>query len=228
MNHLQAVNTSAPERYLLEEMSELERHAFEEHYFSCADCAEDVRLGALMREGAKAGFVDASEAESVVSFSGAKAARAGRAGRAGMVWRPSAFVPWAAAAMLALVAGYQSLIFAPGQARLMQPQALAPVTLRQASRGAEPVVLLPAGTAAITLAVSVDDARGSPELTYDLHAIGGKSVASGRVAAPPSGGTLLLLIPAWTLTPPGHYILSIRHAMDGDVPDEYRFAVRSE
>jgi len=225
MNHLQAVNTSAPERYLLEEMSELERHAFEEHYFSCADCAEDVRLGALMREGAKAGFVDASEAESVVSFSGAKAARAGRAG---MVWRASAFVPWAAAAMLALVAGYQSLIFAPGQARLMQPQALSPVTLRQASRGAEPVVVLPAGTAAITLAVSVDDARGSPELTYDLHAIGGKSVASGRVAAPPSGGTLLLLIPAWTLTPPGHYILSILHAMDGDVPDEYRFAVRSE
>jgi len=53
MNHLQAVNTSAAERYLLEEMSELERHAFEDHYFSCADCAEDVRVGALMREGLK-------------------------------------------------------------------------------------------------------------------------------------------------------------------------------
>jgi hypothetical protein len=218
MNHLHAVNTSAPERYLLEEMSELERHAFEDHYFSCADCAEDVRIGELMREGAKAGLMDAS----VVSLAGAKAARTRT------TWRASVVVPWAAAAMLALVAGYQSLIFAPGQARLMQPQALTPVTLRQASRGAEPVVVLPAGTAAITLAVSVDDARGSPELTYDLRAIGGKSVASGRVAAPPSGGTLLLLIPAWTLTPPGHYILSIRHAMDGDVPDEYRFAVRSE
>src|SRR6202040_1349443 len=84
MNHLQAVKTSAPERYLLEEMSELERHAFEDHYFSCADCAEDVRLGALMREGARAGFLDA---EKPVSLAGAKAARART------VWRPSVVIP---------------------------------------------------------------------------------------------------------------------------------------
>jgi hypothetical protein len=217
MNHLQAVNTSAPERYLLEEMSELERHAFEDHYFSCADCAEDVRLGALMREGAKAGLMDAP----VVSLAGAKAARARS------VWRPSVFIPWAAAAMLALVAGAQSLMLGPAQNRLMQPLALAPITLRQASRGAEPVVPLPAGAAAITLAVIVDASRG-PQLEYDVRAIGGKSVASGHVAAPQAGGPLLLLIPAWTLTPAGHYILSIHRASDGDIPDEYRFAVKAE
>jgi hypothetical protein len=222
MNHLQAVNTSAPERYLLEEMSELERHAFEDHYFSCADCAEDVRLGALLREGAKAGLMDAS----VVSLAGAKAAGA-KAARARTVWRPSVFIPWAAAAMLALVAGAQSLMLGPGQNRLMQPLALAPITLRQASRGAEPVVPRPAGAAAITLAVIVDASRG-PQLEYDVRAIGGKSVASGPVAAPQPGVPLLLLIPAWTLTPAGHYILSIHRASDGDIPDEYRFAVRAE
>src|SRR6266852_4112714 len=143
MNHLQAVNTSAPERYLLEEMSELERHAFEDHYFSCADCAEDVRLGALMREGAKAGLMDA---EKPVSLAAAKAARAKTA------WRASVVIPWAAAATLALVSGYQSLMLAPGQERRIQPQAVAPMTLRPASRGAEPVVTLPAGKAAIALA----------------------------------------------------------------------------
>src|SRR5580692_9218965 len=84
MNHLQAVKTSAPERYLLEEMSELERHAFEEHYFSCADCAEDVRLGALMREGGKAGFLDA---EKPVSLAGAKAASTRTRGRPRPCWR---------------------------------------------------------------------------------------------------------------------------------------------
>jgi hypothetical protein len=216
MNHLQAVKTSAPERYLLEEMSELERHAFEEHYFSCADCAEDVRLGALMREGGKAGFLDA---EKPVSLAGAKAANARTP------WRPSVVIPWAAAAMLALVAGYQSLRLAPGPGDRIQPQALAAITLRPASRGAEPVVPLPAGTAAIALAVDVGASREG-ELAYDLRT-GEKSVASGRVAAPQPGAPLLLLIPAWTLTPAGHYILSIRQATDGDLLDEYRFAVRA-
>jgi hypothetical protein len=217
MNHLQAVNTSAPERYLLEEMSELERHTFEDHYFSCADCAEDVRLGALMREGAKAGFVNA---EKPVSLAAAKAARAKT------VWRASAVIPWAAAATLALVAGYQSLRLAPGQERRLQPQALASMTLRPASRGAEPVVTLPAGAAAIALVVDIGASQG-PELAYDLRTVGGTSVASGRVVAPQPGAPLLLLIPAWTLTPAGHYILSIRRATDGDVLDEYRFAVRT-
>jgi hypothetical protein len=218
MNHLQAVDTSAPERYLLEEMSELERHAFEDHYFSCAECAEDVRLGALMREGAQAGFVDAEKPVSLA---------APRAARVRTVWRASAVIPWAAAAMLALVAGYQSLTLAPGRDRRLQPQALAPITLRPASRGAEAVVPLPAGTAAIALAVDVGASRG-PELAYDLRAVGGMSVASGRVAAPQPGVALLLLIPAWTLTPAGHYILSIRNATDGDVLDEYRFGIRAK
>jgi hypothetical protein len=218
MNHLQAVNTSAPERYLLEEMSELERHAFEDHFFSCSDCAEDVRLGARMREGVKAGFMDA---EQPVSLAAAKAARTKT------VWRASVVIPWAAAAMLALAAGYQSLMLAPGQERRLQAQALAPITLRPASRGAEPVVPLPAGTAAIALAVDVGASR-DPELAYDLRTIDEKSVASGRVPAPQPGAPLLLLIPAWTLTPGGHYILSIRHSTDGDVLDEYRFAVKTE
>jgi hypothetical protein len=136
-------------------------------------------------------------------------------------------IPWAAAAMLALVAGYQSLMLTPGQERRMQPQALSPITLRPASRGAEPVVPLPAGRAAVTLAVDVGASQGQ-ELAYDLRAVGGNSVASGRVAAPQPGAPLLLLIPVWTLTPSGHYILSIRHTTDGDVLDEYRFAVGAE
>ena len=58
MTHQQAVDTLASERYLLDEMSELERHAFEDHYFSCGECAEDVRAGAVMREGVQASTAD--------------------------------------------------------------------------------------------------------------------------------------------------------------------------
>ena len=46
MTHDQSFETHAPERYLLGEMSELEKFHFEEHYFTCEECAESVRLGA--------------------------------------------------------------------------------------------------------------------------------------------------------------------------------------
>ena len=43
MTHQQAVDKQAVERYLLDEMPEIERFAFEEHLFDCDICADDVR-----------------------------------------------------------------------------------------------------------------------------------------------------------------------------------------
>jgi len=57
MDHLQAVNTLAAERYLLEEMTDAERDEFEGHFFSCKDCAEDLRAGAVMIDGARSGLI---------------------------------------------------------------------------------------------------------------------------------------------------------------------------
>ena len=42
MNHQEAINAKLVERYLLGEIADPERSAFEEHYFSCAVCAEEV------------------------------------------------------------------------------------------------------------------------------------------------------------------------------------------
>jgi hypothetical protein len=46
MNHQEAENTKATERYLLREMTNEERMAFEEHYLECAQCLEAVTFGA--------------------------------------------------------------------------------------------------------------------------------------------------------------------------------------
>ncbi len=54
MQHQQALATKASERYLLGEMSELERFAFEAHYFDCPSCADDVRTGDALARGIKA------------------------------------------------------------------------------------------------------------------------------------------------------------------------------
>jgi hypothetical protein len=58
MNHERAVELHATERYLLGEFSAEEREAFEEHYFDCVICAEDVRAATAFRANAKAVFRD--------------------------------------------------------------------------------------------------------------------------------------------------------------------------
>jgi hypothetical protein len=209
MTHMQAVRSGAAERYLLDEMSEVERHAFEEHYFACMECAEDVRAGALMRDGVKTGMLE-GRAAGVVKFEPRRHSRA------------SIVLPWAVAATLAVAIGYQSLT--PNRGSLAGLEALAPVTLRPASRGAEATVSLRPGARAVTLApdVMVD---GPAELAYELRTTSNKIVASGRMAAPAPGTPLLMLVPAWTLTPAEHYILDVRHAATNDLLGTFRFGV---
>src|SRR3954462_4814607 len=105
MDHQQAMKTLAIERYLLEEMPQDEREAFEAHYFSCAECAEDARAAAQMLDGVADGLarsdaapVAHSERREVLPFRAAKRR-----------WRTSVALPWAAAALLAVGLGYQTI-----------------------------------------------------------------------------------------------------------------------
>jgi hypothetical protein len=211
MTHADAVRTLATERYLLDEMSEIERFAFEEHFFDCVECADDVRAGSLMRRAVRAGLLpDASPAQHVGPL---------HAGR--RRWSPAVVVPWAAAAMLALAVGYQSL--APAGGDRLHIGALTPITVRPDSRGTIPTVALGDDAEAISLALDVNAPEGA-ELRYVLRTSAGARVAEGRVAAPRAGMPLLLLVPVWTLTPSTQYILAVQGAADGPLIGEYRFA----
>ena len=240
MTHQQAVDKQAVERYLLDEMPEIERFAFEEHLFDCDICADDVRTGALMREGVEAGFLPAAAttvvapAASGLDAFASKAAVTGETSqhanltpRAGAGWRSA--LPWAVAAALAIAAGYQSLWVVPElRARVVGPSVLSPVILRGASRGTEPTLTRPT-TGVISLAVDLTGVAAGARLTYDLRAADGRSVASGTAAAPPPGTPLLLLIPASDLDSTGRYVLAI---VTGDGPGsasvDYRFTIESE
>lgn len=214
MTHEEATATLATERYLLDEMTESERDSFEAHFFACAECADDVRLGALMREGTRAGFLAGTPAAGrtgaqVLGFPGAATPRR---------WYQSAVLPWAMAASLALLTGWQSFVQVPALRRLESvPLAVVPVNLRPASRGAEPVVVVRPDASVIAFAVDASSTAPGAELSYDLRSAAGANVFAGRVSAPPSG-PLLLLIPARLIGAPGHYVLT---AADR----EYRFEV---
>src|SRR4051812_8439741 len=216
MTHHDAVETMAVERYLLGEMSEQERETFEDHYFSCADCADDLRTAAAMLEGARSGLAKSTGANVTPM-------RAPR--RAPASWYRSSALPWAIAATLAIAAGYQSLWTVPSLRR-GTPLVLAPVALRPASRGAEATIR--AGQSSpVALAVEVNDSPEHSDLTFDLVRGDGTLVVAGRAAAPAAGAPLLLLMPAWTVVPAMHYILSV-HDSAGRLLGEYRFRAVTE
>lgn len=54
MNHTEAIETQAAERYLLGELDDAQREAFEEHFFDCPVCAMEVRDTAAFVDSAKA------------------------------------------------------------------------------------------------------------------------------------------------------------------------------
>ena len=43
MDHKEAVETMAAQRYVLDEMTPEDQEAFEEHFFGCTECAADVK-----------------------------------------------------------------------------------------------------------------------------------------------------------------------------------------
>jgi hypothetical protein len=200
MDHREALSTKASDRYLLGEMSELERFAFEEHYFQCRECAEDVRAGEALARGIRAVTREGTPREAPAPP---------------RWWRRLApvLMPSAAAAMLACVAGYQALVTIPG---LRAPQAVAPVVLRAAARGEEQTVDVHGGPYTV-FSLDVNAADPGAPLRYEMAPEGGAARLKGTAAAPPPGAPLLIVAPhadldragAWNLvllTPAGEEI----------------------
>jgi hypothetical protein len=222
MTHGQAVSTHATERYLLDEMSEIERHQFEEHFFDCPECADDVKDAVRMRSGVKAGLAGAAERASP-AIPSRKAQVVPLVARRS--WTPSIVMPWAAAAMLALAASYQTLVVVPAlRTQAGAPQVVEPVTLRSASRGAEPSLRLPSA-GPIAFALDLTGITAGQPLTYDLRTDAGQVVASGTATAPTPGTPLLLLVPGSAFAGPGQYALSMRAASSNEPAIDYRFSI---
>jgi hypothetical protein len=206
MDHHQAQASQASERYLLGEMSEPERFAFEEHYFQCEECADDVRAGTALARGIKAIGREEAARRPVV---------ADRPERASSRWwnwlSPAALIPAAAAAMLACVVGYQSLVTIP---ELSESRALDTVVLRAAARGDEQTIDTHDGQPFTVLSFDVNAAEPGAPLRYEIEPEGGAPRIQGAAKVPPPGKPMQVTVPhrkldrtgAWTLilkTPQG-------------------------
>jgi anti-sigma factor RsiW len=219
MQHQKALATKASERYLLGEMSEPERFAFEAHYFDCPSCADDVRAGAALARGIKA--VCAEDA----SLRPHTAVVHERPRRGWLTWlSPAALVPSTAAIGLGCLAAWQGLVLIPSLRWANAPQALSPIALRAAARGEEQALIVhrEQPLSAFTLDVNIAD-PGAP-LTYDLIAPNGAIRHSAAAQAPPAGSSLIVFLPTAAIRESGSWTLSLRNAQG--VESRYPFSVQ--
>src|SRR5450432_1009266 len=113
MDHKLALQTKSIDKYLLNDLPQEERLAFEEHMFDCPECAAQVKDDFAMISDLKAVL---AEPKPVPAVHAVKTASGWREWLRPLVWAP-------AFAMLALlcIVGYQNLISIPA---MLQPQVL--------------------------------------------------------------------------------------------------------
>jgi len=201
MNHRESVDSQAAERYLLDEMSEMERHQFEDHYFSCIECAEDVRLGSTLERGVREVFANQHTAPVREPVP-----------RPGFGWfdwlRGPALALGSVAALMACVVGYQSLVLIPGMRQGLSAQAIEPVGLRSVSRGSEPVVAVGEGAGFFAVAPDIDAAPDS-DVSWVVRSASGAQVASSTAKAPAPGRPLILLLPNRSVKKGERYVIHL-------------------
>jgi hypothetical protein len=73
MDHETAVQLKATERYFLGELTGADREGFEEHFFMCPECAEDVRALTVFAANAKAVFREEAAPPAIPAFLSTKA-----------------------------------------------------------------------------------------------------------------------------------------------------------
>src|SRR5262249_13775947 len=183
-----------------------------EHYFDCVDCADEVRLGAVVREEVRA--------------AGRQAPTEGTSGLHLVKPRPRNLVavvmPWAAAAALALVAGYQALVVVPDLRALDSAQAISPVVLRQASRGDLTTVSVQDSGPFVTMTPDVDLRGVTGPIPWRLRRADGTEIVSSTAKAPAAGQPLMLLLPTRDVRRAGEYVLIVDTR---GTPEEYHFKV---
>jgi len=144
MEHTEADENLAVERYLLGEMSATELEEFEEHIFLCQECAEAVKTGAAFADNAHAVFEALHHRQRDASESTRDR---------GPWWRRFTFpilAPSFAALALLCVAGYQRLIVISALrdqvAQSTAAQPLPSFALHSISRGTAQEIDVPAGS----------------------------------------------------------------------------------
>ena len=190
MEHTEATESMAAERYLLGEMTPEDRDAFEEHFFGCPECAAAVREGAAIAAAIRTDAI----------------ARPSEIRR-----RPvTGWLAAAAAILIALAAVplVQNIRLRSEVETLRAPRLIEGVTfLTGTTRSAQEATTVSASRSFV-LAFDVPPQTGARRYVVRVVDDAGKVVATSTVTPEGARDTQQLFVPAGSLSP-GRYSLEI-------------------
>lgn len=202
MDHETAIRVQAAERYLLDEFSPEERIEFEDHFFGCLECADEVRSASILAANAAAVLKEenAREAAATQRLSGP--------GRVRFFWPLLA----SAALNIALLVGIGLQRFgavAPGEAAV-EPQFYRSFAIPAVARSAVKTIIVPAGSQFFGDRFDLPPGEHFQRFEYEIRDAS-NAVRSKQSLAPPAGedAELELAVPVGSLQP-GVYSLLLR------------------
>lgn len=204
MDHSEAIRIKAAEQYLLGDLTSDEREQYEEHFFTCQECAADVCAGAAFLDNAKEVF--GAEKELVRSL------RPQSRAWFDLFMRPAFAL--SAFALLVLIVAYQSAIVIPrlktSIAETNAPQAIPAFSLiAENSRGGVPATIHAPLYRPFSIYLDIPPGRDFLSYNCELQTESGALDFAVRVPAEEAKDTVQLLIPASRLQP-GTHLLVIR------------------
>jgi len=200
MNHDDAMEMMAADRYILGELEPTERDAFEEHFFECSVCADDVRDSAKFAAGVRTSDARVMKVPAVGRFN----------------WWATA-----AASVFAALLGYQSLIVVPQMRMAMRAHtqtqtqpvpvmrlAADEITLDSQARGTS-VVITAREDEDVPLAVVIHDRDPHQVYTLEIRDAADRVRDSLKAPAQESNEPVRLVVAAGRLSS-GEYKIVIR------------------
>lgn len=211
MDHETAVQLQAAERYVLEEFSPEERADFEEHFFGCPGCADEVRSATLLAANTKVVLKEAALDEK--NARKAAAERAGRRNPLRLFWplTVSAALNFALLAAFGLARWHTADLSGSG----IEPQFYRSFGVPAASRSAAASFSLPAGSRFFGARFDLMPGQHFESFEYQILDSAGSS-RSGRSLPSPRGenSEMELVVPVASLGP-GEYVLVLRGRQQG-------------
>jgi hypothetical protein len=227
MDHAEAERQMLSERYLLNELMPEVREEFEEHFFTCPQCALDLEAGAAFLEHSKAVLSSPLESRELTPEASAATSPSKRRRPTFRFWPVLAGI---SAIILLGVVGYQNWVEYPNARQVMavaqRPKLLSAATIVNTRGGA--IVTEVKSQPDTPALLSFDIPEGTEYSSYiaDLYTPSGALKWSLPIPADAAKNTINIQAPG--LDTSGDYLLVLRGAStDGKTTEVRRYTLRS-
>jgi len=211
MEHERAVQNLAVECYLLGEMTPGEREAFEEHYFECGVCAEDVRTASQFLEDVKE-VLGTGRSPLAVPVTGREALEQRAPRWNWTTWLQPQFAT-AIVGVLGIVAAVETFSTIPSLkqkvSEVSAPRSVHSTVLKPQTRGASTVLNVKAGESALLTLDGLDlPVAAAGRLQFVVKSNDGRDVLSFSGEYSGANEPVVISFPKLDL-PAGSYVLRV-------------------